>query len=111
MHSMNPLERKTKLISMEERQTKNLLSRGLARLPAKISRCSEDAIYGFRDPVFLNVYGVQDLIPRNRFCQAGNRFQGSLKGLQIRALGSEQLESTGFKGFDALQELQVSGVP
>ncbi len=54
------IQRKTRLISMEDRQTNNLLSRGLARLSAKISRCSEDTIYGFRDPVFLNVYGVQD---------------------------------------------------
>ncbi len=66
--------------------------------------------------VFVNVYGAQESIPRNRFqgidskesiqpayvawragasnrivvpaCQAGNRFLGSLKGLQIRALES-----------------------
>jgi hypothetical protein len=43
------VEKKTKLISMEDRQTNNLLSRGLARLPVKISRSSEDAIYGLRD--------------------------------------------------------------
>jgi len=39
--------------------------------------------------VFVNVYGAQQSIPRNRFCQAGNGFLGSLKGLQIR--GSEHL--------------------
>ena len=49
----------------------------------------------------MNVYRAQELIPRNRFrqagttkrvvvpaCQAGNRFLGSLKGLQRRAQGS-----------------------
>jgi hypothetical protein len=57
------------------------------------------------EPVFVNVYGAQESIPRNRsarLCiarlagttnrvvvtarQAGNRFLGSLKGLQIWAL-------------------------
>jgi hypothetical protein len=38
------------------------------------------------EPVFLNVFGAQESIPRNRFLQAVNRFLGSLKGLQIRAL-------------------------
>jgi hypothetical protein len=51
------------------------------------------------EPVFVNVYGGQESIPQaheawragttNRVvvpvCQAGNRFLGSLKGLQIRA--------------------------
>jgi hypothetical protein len=51
------------------------------------------------EPVFVNVYGVQELIPAayvawragttNRVAvpsrQAGNRFLGSLKGLHIRA--------------------------
>jgi hypothetical protein len=59
------------------------------------------------EPVFVNVYGAQESIPRNRFrqpiaacragttngdvvpaCQAGNRFLGSLRGIQIRALAS-----------------------
>ncbi len=59
----------------------------------------------FPEPVFVNVYGAQELIPMDRFRQpmyiggpvrqiglsyrlaiAGNRFLGSLKGLQIRAL-------------------------
>ncbi len=31
-------------------------------------------------------YILTTLIPRNRFRQTGNRFLGSLKGLQIRAL-------------------------
>jgi hypothetical protein len=31
------------------------------------------------DPVFVNVYGAQESVPRNRFRQAGNRFSGSLK--------------------------------
>jgi hypothetical protein len=43
------------------------------------------------EPVFVNVYGAQESIPRNRFRQAGNRFLGSLKGLQIRALGCRRL--------------------
>ncbi len=35
----------------------------------------------------LNVYGAQELIPRFRQpMYAGNRFLGSLKGLQIQAL-------------------------
>jgi hypothetical protein len=34
-----------------------------------------------------NVKGVQESITRNRFRQAKNRFLGSLKGLQVRALG------------------------
>jgi hypothetical protein len=52
------------------------------------------------EPVFVNVYGAQESIPpayvvwragmSNRVVvparQAGNRFLGSLKGLQIRAL-------------------------
>ncbi len=38
------------------------------------------------DPVFVNVYGAKESIPRNPFSQAGNRFLGSLKGQQIRAL-------------------------
>jgi hypothetical protein len=52
------------------------------------------------EPVFLNVYGAQESIPpayvawrsrtTNRFVvptrQAGNRYLGPLKGLQIRAL-------------------------
>jgi hypothetical protein len=38
------------------------------------------------EPVFENDYRAQESIPINRFCQAGNRFLGSLKGLQIRAL-------------------------
>jgi hypothetical protein len=33
------------------------------------------------EPVFVNVYGAQESIR-----QAGNRFLGSLKGLQIRIL-------------------------
>jgi hypothetical protein len=59
------------------------------------------------EPEFVNVEGAKESIPRNRFrqpmepggpsrqitsnrvvvpaCQAGNRFQGSIKGLQIRA--------------------------
>ncbi len=36
-------------------------------------------------PVFVNVYEAQESITRNRFRQAGNRFLGSLKVLQIRA--------------------------
>ncbi len=54
------------------------------------------------EPVFVNVYGAQESIPRNRFCQydkqgyvparqAGNRFLGSLKGLQIRALAKQNI--------------------
>ncbi len=55
------------------------------------------------EPVFVSVYGAQESIPKNRFrqCslaglydnrivvparQAGNRFLGSLRGLQIQAL-------------------------
>ncbi len=38
------------------------------------------------EPVFVNVYGAQESIPRNQFRQVWNRFLGSLKGLQIRAL-------------------------
>jgi hypothetical protein len=38
------------------------------------------------EPVFVNVYGVQESIPSNRFSQTGSRFLDSLKGLQIRAL-------------------------
>jgi hypothetical protein len=34
--------------------------------------------------VFVNVQGAQEPIPRNRFRQAGNRFLGFLKDLQIR---------------------------
>ncbi len=33
------------------------------------------------EPVFVNVYGAQESIPRNQFRQAGNRFLGSLKVL------------------------------
>jgi hypothetical protein len=41
----------------------------------------------FTEPVFVNVYGDQESIPRIRFRQAGNRFLlGSSKGLQTRAL-------------------------
>ena len=36
--------------------------------------------------VFVNVEEAKESIPRNRLCQAGNRFLGSLIGLQIRAL-------------------------
>ncbi len=38
------------------------------------------------EPEFINVRGAQEPIPRNRFRSAGNRFLGSLKDLQIRAL-------------------------
>jgi hypothetical protein len=56
------------------------------------------------EPAFVNVYGAQESVPRDRFrqpeacrvgttnravvpaSQAGNRFLGSLKGLQIQAL-------------------------
>ncbi len=31
------------------------------------------------EPVFVNVYGAQESIQRNRFRQSGNRFLGSLK--------------------------------
>jgi hypothetical protein len=56
------------------------------------------------EPVFVNVYGAKEPIPRNSLCslsgryynsvvllawQAGNRFIVSLKGLQIRALFSQ----------------------
>jgi hypothetical protein len=61
---------------------------------------------GYTEPEFVNVYGAQESILRNRFRQpmyiawragalnrvvvparhAGNRFLGSFKGLQIRAL-------------------------
>jgi hypothetical protein len=49
---------------------------------------------------YRDVLGAQVLIQRNRFRQAGNRFLGSLKGLQIRALGlipasSDAVESGG----------------
>ncbi len=37
------------------------------------------------EPEFINVEGAQEWIPRNRIRQAGNRFLGPLKGLQIRA--------------------------
>ena len=37
--------------------------------------------------VFVNVYGAQDSIPRNRFRQARNRFLGSLKGLKYMGSG------------------------
>ncbi len=37
------------------------------------------------EPVFVNMYGAQESIQTNRFRQAGNRFLGSLNGLQIRA--------------------------
>jgi hypothetical protein len=37
---------------------------------------------------FVNVQGAQELIPRNQFRQALNRFLGSLKGLQIRDQGN-----------------------
>jgi hypothetical protein len=55
------------------------------------------------EPVLVNVYGAQESIPRNQFRQwwvgttitvvvsarhAGNRFLGSLKGLQRRALAN-----------------------
>jgi hypothetical protein len=57
---------------------------------------------GRSEPVYVNVYGVQESIPpayvawrlgtTNRVvvppCQAENRFLGSLKGLQIRARGT-----------------------
>jgi hypothetical protein len=43
------------------------------------------------EPVFLNVFGAQESIPRNRFRQAGNRFLGSLIGLQIRAQDTENM--------------------
>ncbi len=56
----------------------------------------------YTEPVFVNVYGAQESIsPASEACragtinrvvvparQAGNRFMGSLKGLQIRALDS-----------------------
>jgi hypothetical protein len=38
------------------------------------------------ESVFVNVKEAQESIPRNRFRQTGNRFLGSLKGLQIRTL-------------------------
>ncbi len=49
---------------------------------------------------YRDVLEAQVLIQRNRFRQAGNRFLGSLKGLQIRALGlisasSDTVESEG----------------
>ncbi len=37
------------------------------------------------EPKFVNVLGAQKSIPRKRFRQAGNRFLGFLKVLQIRA--------------------------
>ncbi len=41
--------------------------------------------------VFVNVYGAQDSIPRNRFRQARNQFLGFLKGLQIYGLRLHKL--------------------
>jgi hypothetical protein len=35
--------------------------------------------------VFVNVYEAQELISKNQFRRARDRFLGSLKGLQIRA--------------------------
>jgi hypothetical protein len=37
------------------------------------------------EPVFVNVEGAQELIPRNQFLQAENRFLGSLNDLQTQA--------------------------
>jgi hypothetical protein len=56
------------------------LKRTPPHLQIKVRRSSE--------PVFVNVYGDQESIPRNRFRQAGNRFLGSLKVLQIQAQDS-----------------------
>ncbi len=39
------------------------------------------------EPEFVNVQGAQESISRDRFRQAGNRFLGSLHGLQIRGSG------------------------
>jgi hypothetical protein len=36
------------------------------------------------EPVFVNVYGAQESIPRIRFLQVENRFLGSLKCLQYK---------------------------
>jgi hypothetical protein len=45
-----------------------------------------DSCLSSDEPKFVNVYGALDSTPRNRFRQAGNRFLGSLKGIQVRAL-------------------------
>jgi hypothetical protein len=47
-----------------------------------------DSVESIPEPLFVNLYGAQESIPRSRFRQAGNQFLSSLKGLQIRALGS-----------------------
>jgi hypothetical protein len=43
--------------------------------------------------------------PRNRFRQAGSRFLGSLKGLQIRAQASEQISKADVNGFSSSSDI------
>ncbi len=50
----------------------------------------------FRQPMCLaGRYVIRTRPPRNRFRQAGNRFLGSLKGLQIRALYMSKKQNEG----------------
>jgi hypothetical protein len=46
------------------------------------------------EPVFVNIYGAQESIPRNRLRQAGDRFLGYLKDLQIPSLGFLKVKNT-----------------
>ncbi len=80
-----------------------LLLAGWSGWKPEFTSCMAKSKGKFSEPVFANVYGAQESIPRNRFRQpyaawrvgtanwvavlvrqAGNRFLGSLKGLQIR---------------------------
>ncbi len=77
------------------------------------------------EPVFVNVYGAQESIPRNRFrqlmqpggrndiqgCEAGNRFQGSLKGPQIRAQASGQIFKDDVIGFSFTSDICIMSLP
>ncbi len=70
------------------------------------------------EPVFLNVYGAQESIPptyvawragtTNRVAisarEAGNRFLGYLKGLQIRAQASGQRFKDDVNGFSSASD-------
>jgi hypothetical protein len=58
------------------------------------------------EPVFVNVYGAQESIPKNRFRQAGNRILGSLKGLKIRALKEQTVAIFFFKAFHKMNFLK-----
>jgi hypothetical protein len=47
------------------------------------------------EPVFVNVYGAQQPIPRGRFRQAENRFLGSLKGFKSYKYGLSTFKDAG----------------